>query len=483
MRSRYPTTKVSSYCYHPIHVVDDTKDIYVPCGKCDGCRLHKANEWSQRLGMDMESNPNSIFFSLTWNNKYLPKLIYDKKQHRLISDHDLNIRFDSKKDVLRKDNIVLQEKSFVKITHFDGDFLPYASKRDVQLWLKILRKKIFEIYGNREKNTNIRYFIISEFGPSTYRPHLHGVLLPEDRSVAETIMSERLIYSCWQMCDENRVVPFTHFADSGAKGYVTQYLTCSANLPKIYQLCKEVRPWRLSSKTQAVGLATFSTEEVFENVSRGNLEYTRVIPRLGTKNVLCYPSYLLRRLFPKCYRYGVSSDARIQFVYGGLLRNICIGGYPNTLYSSWLRAFMHPNDYAAAKAAARFCTNRFALTHYLYTLDMLYYKRSMNVLSKWYFEQQNMNIPARSFDFLLMYNNWNEVIQGARSNLGNWSLTFDLFFSSLGLDMSPFDIDARTIYKGHNMTDEQYIKEVDKIKQDMIKQSKYNELSGNCPHV
>ena len=93
MRSRYPTTKVSSYCYHPIHVVDDTKDIYVPCGKCDGCRLHKANEWSQRLGMDMESNPNSIFFSLTWNNKYLPKLIYDKKQHRLISDHNLNIIF------------------------------------------------------------------------------------------------------------------------------------------------------------------------------------------------------------------------------------------------------------------------------------------------------------------------------------------------------------------------------------------------------
>ena len=114
---------------------------------------------------------------------------------------------------------------------------------------------------------------------------------------------------------------------------------------------------------------------------------------------------------------------------------------------------------------------------------MVYYKRSMNVLRKWYLEQESMNIPVRSFDLFLMYNNWNEVIENARSNLGNWSLAFDMFFSSLGLDMSPFDIDARTIYKGHNMTDEQYVREVDSIKQDMIKQSKYNELSGNCPHV
>ena len=114
---------------------------------------------------------------------------------------------------------------------------------------------------------------------------------------------------------------------------------------------------------------------------------------------------------------------------------------------------------------------------------MVYYKRSMYVLRNWYIEQENMNISARSFDFLLMYNNWNEVIENARSNLGNWSLAFDMFFSSLGLDMSPFDIDARTIYKGHNMTDVQYIKEVDSIKLDMIKMSKYNEFSGNCPHV
>lgn len=482
MASRYPTTKVSSYCYHPVHVVDENKDIFVPCGKCDGCRLHQANTWSQRLGMDMESCPNSIFFNLTWNNKYLPKLIYDRNQHRLISDHSLNIRFDSVKDVPRKDNIVLEEKSFVKITHFDGDFLAYASKRDIQLWLKILRKKIFDIYGKGTKNTSLRYFIISEFGPTTFRPHIHGVLMPEDREVAETILSERFIYTSWQMCDENRVTPFTHFADSGAKGYVTQYLTSSANLPRIYQLCKEVRSWRLSSKAQAVGLAAFSDAEVFRHISDGNMEYVRTIPRLGNKVVLSYPTYLLNRLFPKCYRYGVSSSSRIEFVYGSLLRNICLGRYPSALYTSWLRAFLHPNDYQAAKAAARFCTNRHALTHYLYSLDMVYYKRSMHVLKKWYYDMENINISLRPFDYLLMYDNWNQVIQNSRANIGSWRLAFDLFFASIGLDLNCFEVDARLIYKGYNMTDPQYVLEVQKIKQDMIKQSKYNEYSGNCPH-
>ena len=49
MASRYPETRVLDYCMSPVRLVVDNEVIYVPCGKCDGCRLHKANEWSMRL--------------------------------------------------------------------------------------------------------------------------------------------------------------------------------------------------------------------------------------------------------------------------------------------------------------------------------------------------------------------------------------------------------------------------------------------------
>ena len=54
--------------------MDENKDIIVPCGKCDGCRLHKANEWMLRVANEIESSTYSIFFTLTYSNKYLPCL-------------------------------------------------------------------------------------------------------------------------------------------------------------------------------------------------------------------------------------------------------------------------------------------------------------------------------------------------------------------------------------------------------------------------
>ena len=128
MASRYPITQVVDYCYNPIHVVDDDKDIIVPCGRCDGCLLHKANEWSMRCGMEIEDTPCTIFGSLTYENKYLPKLarvdsckfvrygnfksdgscdLIMDSQSVWISDHPYNIRFNGVQDVLREDHITV----------------------------------------------------------------------------------------------------------------------------------------------------------------------------------------------------------------------------------------------------------------------------------------------------------------------------------------------------------------------------------------
>ena len=172
--NRFPTTPVLSYCFHPIHVKDEKKDIYVPCGRCDGCRLHKANMWSIRLRDEIEATPYSIFFTLTYNNKYLPKLfLFDEqvykdgsKWFKYSSDDPRNIRFNSKCDVQRKDSIVIStDCPPIKVQNLDFSVLNYACKSDVQLWLKLLRKYLINklCYEDRENRGFFRYYIISLF--------------------------------------------------------------------------------------------------------------------------------------------------------------------------------------------------------------------------------------------------------------------------------------------------------------------------------
>ena len=140
MASRYTQFTPVDYCYNPIHVVDSAsdKDIIVPCGKCDGCLLHKANEWSMRCGMEIESSPATIFGTLTYDNKYLPKLypVYDRCGDKVlkfwVSDHAENVRFNSVRDVRREDNIVINHPyDSIPIQKWDNENRPainYMSK-------------------------------------------------------------------------------------------------------------------------------------------------------------------------------------------------------------------------------------------------------------------------------------------------------------------------------------------------------------------
>ena len=53
----------------------------IGCGKCEECRIAKANEWRVRLMEEIKSNPkNIIFATLTFSEESLKKLEYDEKE-------------------------------------------------------------------------------------------------------------------------------------------------------------------------------------------------------------------------------------------------------------------------------------------------------------------------------------------------------------------------------------------------------------------
>lgn len=119
--------------------------IYVPCGKCEACQVKKRQQWFFRLKNEMEESLSSFFVTLTY------------------SDDNIKYRFAGQED---------------------GSMLPVAcvEKKDVQKWLKRLRYDLDKISKDypadirRDQFGQLRYFLVSEYGPTTKRPHYHAIL-------------------------------------------------------------------------------------------------------------------------------------------------------------------------------------------------------------------------------------------------------------------------------------------------------------------
>lgn len=514
MASRYPTIKVVDYCYHPIRVYDEEsgRDNIFPCGKCDGCLLHKANEWSMRCGMEIEFTPATIFGSLTYNNKYYPKLYpvvgnsslsYDLtfvQNHfdrcMWISDHKDNIRFNGVCDVLREDNIILSSsydfpKMPIEISHWDNFNYPaigYASKRDIQLWLKLLRRFLdYEIcYKDKRilERGYFRYFIISEYGPTTFRGHYHFLIFCQSNEIAQALLDGAL-YKNWQMCSKDRFEPYVHLCDSGARGYVTQYLTCFSSLPRVYRETKEIRPFRLASKSPAVGYIEQDKAKIYQDVERGVIKYTRAVTRLESTSVLRYPKNYCVTLFPKCFEYSRLSDKRRFFIYEYLYRKVRKEGYSYTLLSKFLCESLHAQDYLAMRACYRFCLEFVdSPMYYYYLLDNYYYQSDMENLRNFYTSQESVDFTEEPVLIFQYYPNIEYLLSDGLKL--NYCAAVLYALEPLGfrvdslINNKKFFEDVRVQLLAKSSV---YRKEVSDICSDMVKVSKFNEVTKNAPTI
>lgn len=95
----------------------------IPCGQCIGCRLDYSRKWADRLMIESRSHSSTWFVTLTYDDIHLP---------------------------------------------FSDKGIPTLRKRDVQLFMKRLRKAIFP--------GKCRFFCSGEYGEKSFRPHYHLIL-------------------------------------------------------------------------------------------------------------------------------------------------------------------------------------------------------------------------------------------------------------------------------------------------------------------
>ena len=276
-------------CLAPVKVIDKlTNKVHlVPCGKCMFCRNKHASEWITRLDVEAKCWPYVVFFTLTYDNNYVPKFLL-RSDCSLVDDISGEF-FDP--DFFRSLDRVSQKR----VRKYRG--IRYAPVRDMQLFIKRLRSRFNNICKTtildndkklQSEDPSLRYYAISEVSPTGYRPHWHGILFFKSKRCFQEI--DKVIRSVWRygIVDSSTV-------KNSASSYVARYVNSFVSLPEVYQF-KPFRPVALFSKCPPLGSLSVLEKTSQEIVSDGIIQL-RVPHGSEFYNVPLF-AYLKNKLVP-----------------------------------------------------------------------------------------------------------------------------------------------------------------------------------------
>lgn len=260
--------KLVTRCLNPRTVVNKytQEPVVVSCGSCPSCILRRSGIQTNLLTTYSAQFRYVYFVTLTYAPCFLPTLqvsiietctddIADVPCVPNINDLDAadpNTYLFGFRSVPRSASVRLKnstvERTFKdpevrftyalkpkellsilgKIKHNVPNRIPYVCNRDLDLFLKRLRS-----YYPDEK---LRYYAVSEYGPTSFRPHWHLLLFSNSDRFSQTVLEN--VSKAWSYgrCDASLSRGF-------AAPYVASYVNSFVALPDFYtQMPKVVRP-------------------------------------------------------------------------------------------------------------------------------------------------------------------------------------------------------------------------------------------------
>lgn len=293
-----------SGCEHPRLITDPhTGDMLrVRCGHCNSCLNSKAKSWVSRLIEESRHHRYAFMVNLTYDDAHLPKMKLDDSGNlRFINrSSDIVIPAAELNELIDKSDNPERERKYMldRSNHSLG--IPAVCVKDLQLFNKRLNKYLF--YNVTFSFSNFRYFIAFEYGPGTYRPHMHCVYF-FDRPEIEPVF-DKVIHKTWSNGDTSTDNIFSN----GGFSYVAQYVNMSCHLPAIYAH-KNLKQRHIFSKSPVIGSPLFLDEEIRDVYDRKPIKRTVFDPLSGKySNIPVSPAYK-NRFFPKCFSYSRIPDS------------------------------------------------------------------------------------------------------------------------------------------------------------------------------
>lgn len=189
-----------SSCLNPKQIPDEYGHLrIVPCGTCNACLVRSRMEWSFRLRQERDQSACSYFVTLTYEDSEMP--------------------------------IQASLETSTGALVYDGA----VDKRDAQLFMKRLRKQISPV--------RLRYYLVSEYGPTTFRPHYHFIAFLDKTLSLDQF--DTVVRACWP----SPVVSVALLNEERIK-YVTEYCITRNSIPD------RLNPnFRLVSRNPGIGAA------------------------------------------------------------------------------------------------------------------------------------------------------------------------------------------------------------------------------------
>lgn len=158
---------------------DDSSDnaLYIPCGRCLGCRLDYSRQWATRICLEAKKWQHNYFVTLTYNEDFVPL-------------DDIPFKVSEDGEVL------------------DSRLMPNLHPEHLQYFLKRLRT----IFKRDFNHDNIRFFACGEYGSKNLRPHFHLILFNcplsdlvpyKKNSQGDMLYLSPLIERAWSITDSD----------------------------------------------------------------------------------------------------------------------------------------------------------------------------------------------------------------------------------------------------------------------------------------
>lgn len=328
-------------CLHPVRVKRSDGVHYYRCGKCLSCLHAKQSMWSRKLVHQIESSASTLFITLHYDNHNLPYAVYDtstrdilcisrtKYQKRLKSFeriYDYDLSYDIKK-ALDSVSESAPLPHFVRsrlgsVVNFDDSpRLNICLKPDVQDFIKRLRSLLSRLPEVSNLDYSFSYFVCSEYGPKTFRPHYHGLLFFNDKRVAQ-VVKDGLCFKAWGKTDicSYEKEPMCKFVTraSGAASYVSKYITIGSELPSCFG-STVFRPFYLFSKKTPIGSSAFKVDDIPDMVdSHSVLSHHEFIDKRTSERIsydVPFPSCCWNRVFPKFVFLDLLPASSIYYIF------------------------------------------------------------------------------------------------------------------------------------------------------------------------
>nr|DAE51340.1 MAG TPA: Replication associated protein [Microviridae sp.] len=247
-RCQYPRTVINKYTKEP---------VVVSCGSCPSCILRRSGIQTNLLTTYSSQFRYVYFVTLTYAPQFLPTLEVEVVETCTDDIADVSVIPDINeldacdpntylfgfRSVPRSASVKLKtstverifkdpEVKFTfsmtskellsilgKVNHNVPNRIPYICNRDLDLFLKRLRS-----YFPDEK---LRYYAVSEYGPTSYRPHWHLLLFSNSERFSQTVLEN--VSKAWSYgrCDASLSRGF-------AAPYVASYVNSFVALPSFF---------------------------------------------------------------------------------------------------------------------------------------------------------------------------------------------------------------------------------------------------------